>query len=58
VMRSFMMLKEQPADTVRLRTFVAACRNKDGGYGVAPGQPSSVAGTYYAASVLHWLEAR
>ena len=57
VMRSFMMLKEQPADTVRLRTFVAACRNKDGGYGVAPGQPSSVSGTYYAASVLHWLEA-
>jgi len=55
VMRSFMMLKEPPADTVRLRTFVAACRNKDGGYGVTPGQPSSVSGTYYAGSVLHWL---
>jgi hypothetical protein len=58
VMRSFMMLKEPPADTVRLRTFIAACRNKDGGYGVAPGQPSSVSGTYYAGSVLHWLETR
>jgi hypothetical protein len=56
VMRSFMMLKEPPADTVRLRAFVASCRNKDGGYGVAPGQPSSVSGTYYAGSVLHWLE--
>jgi Prenyltransferase and squalene oxidase repeat len=56
VMRSFMMLKEPPADTVRLRAFVASCRNKDGGYGVAPGQPSSVSGTYYAGSVFHWLE--
>jgi len=56
VMRSFMMLKELPADTVRLRTFVATCRNKDGGYGVNPGQPSSVSGTYYAGIVLHWLE--
>ena len=31
VMRSFVMLKEQPADPVRLRTFVASCRNQDGG---------------------------
>jgi hypothetical protein len=55
VMRSFMMLKEPPADTVRLRAFIASCRNKDGGYGVTPGQPSSVSGTYYAGIVLHWL---
>ena len=58
VMRSFMMLKEQPADPIKLRTFIATCRNKDGGYGVSPGQPSTASGTYYAAIVLHWLEAR
>ena len=58
VMRSFMMLKEQPADPVKLRTFIASCRNPDGGYGVAPGQPSTAIGTYYAAIVHHWLEAR
>jgi len=55
VMRSFHMLKEPPADTVRLRAFIASCRNKDGGYGVSPSQPSSVSGTYYAGIVLHWL---
>ena len=25
------------------------------GFGVAPGQPSSVSGTYYAAIILRWL---
>jgi hypothetical protein len=54
VMRCFHMLKEQP-DAEACRAFLARCRNVDGGYGVVPGQPSSVSGTYYAGSVLHWL---
>jgi prenyltransferase beta subunit len=55
VMRCFMMLKEKPADVDGLKKFVAKCRNADGGYGVAPGQPSTASGTYYAGIVLHWL---
>jgi prenyltransferase beta subunit len=54
VMRCFHMLKEQP-DTSACRAFLGRCRNGDGGYGVAPGQPSGVSGTYFAGSVLHWL---
>lgn len=56
VLRSFVMLKEKPANPERLRAFVARCRNADGGYGVAPGKPSSVGGTYFASIILHWLE--
>jgi prenyltransferase beta subunit len=56
VMRSFMMLKSRPTDVKSLQAFIAKCRNQDGGYGVAPGQPSSAAGTYYAAIIRHWLE--
>jgi prenyltransferase beta subunit len=54
VMRCFHMLKEQP-DAEACQAFLAKCRNADGGYGVVPGQPSSVSGTYFAGSVLHWL---
>ena len=57
VMRCFMMLKAQPDRVEGLRTFVATCRNEDGGYGVAPGQPSNLSGTYYATIILHWQEA-
>src|SRR5262249_34299237 len=39
VMRAFHMLKEKPADVAKLQAFIAKCRNSDGGYGVAPGQP-------------------
>ncbi len=56
VMRCFHMLKEKPADVKKLQGFLAACRNKDGGYGTAPGQESTAAGTYFAAIVGHWLE--
>jgi prenyltransferase beta subunit len=56
VMRTFMMLKARPDDVAGLEAFIAKCRNSDGGYGVAPGQPSSVSGTYYAASIRHWLK--
>ena len=56
VMRCFMMLKEQPERVEGVRTFVAKCRNEDGGYGVAPGQPSNIGGTYFAIIVRHWLD--
>jgi prenyltransferase beta subunit len=56
VMRAFHMLKEKPADVEALKTFIAKCRNKNGGYGVAPGQESSASGTYFAAIILHWLD--
>ncbi len=56
VMRCFHMLRERPADVDKLKAFIAQCRNRDGGYGTAPGQESSVGGTYFAAIILHWLE--
>jgi hypothetical protein len=55
VMRAFYMLKEKP-DLARLRGFVEHCRNADGGYGVTPGTPSSVTGTYYASIIQHWSD--
>ncbi len=55
VMRAYHMLKALP-DVQKLRGFVDSCRNPDGGYGVTPGKPSTVSGTYYAATVQHWLE--
>jgi hypothetical protein len=56
VMRAFVMLKERPDDVEGVRSFIAKCRNEDGGYGVAPGQPSSVSGAYYAAIIRRWLD--
>jgi len=56
VMRCLHMLKEEPADVKTLQAFLATCRNKDGGYGTAPGQESTAAGTYFAAIIRHWLE--
>ena len=50
------MLKTPPEAAGRLRDFIARCRNDDGGYGVAPGQPSNVNGCYYAGIILHWLD--
>jgi hypothetical protein len=54
VMRCFHMLDELP-DAPACRGFVAKCRNDDDGYGVSPGEGSSVSGTYFAMSVLHWM---
>jgi hypothetical protein len=54
VTRAFHMLRAKP-DAERLRAFVDSCRNDDGGYGVAPGQPSTVSGSYYAGIINHWL---
>lgn len=58
VVRSLHMLQEQPADAAKLRAFIGKCRNADGGYGIAPGQPSSGAGCYYAGIITKWLGAR
>jgi hypothetical protein len=56
VERALMMLKTAPKDVEAMRSFVAKCRNEDGGYGVQPGAPSSVSATYFASIVLHWLK--
>jgi hypothetical protein len=55
VVRALRMLNEKP-DLARLRRYVARCRNADGGYGPAPGQPSALSPTYFAAIVLHWAD--
>jgi prenyltransferase beta subunit len=55
VMRAFVMLKEKPNDVAALQAFMDKCQNADGGYGVAPGQPSSLSATYFAAITQHWL---
>jgi prenyltransferase beta subunit len=55
VTRAYHMLKAHPEKAQALREFIAKCRNNDGGYGVEPGSPSNVSGTYYAAIILHWL---
>lgn len=55
VVRCFVMLDGRP-DTAALAQFVRACRNADGGYGLQPGQRSNVSATYFAGSVLAWLE--
>jgi hypothetical protein len=56
VMRCFMLLKTRPDNVDALRSFIAKCRNEDGGFGLAPGQPSTVNSTYFAAIVTHWLK--
>jgi prenyltransferase beta subunit len=55
VVRTFVMLKETP-DVKKLLDFVESCRASGGGYGVTPGAKPTVAGTYYAAILRHWLE--
>lgn len=56
VMRAFYLLKEEPKLAEKVRAFVAKCRSADGGYGVAPGTPSTMSGVYYAAVVSKWLD--
>lgn len=55
VLRCFVMFKQKPKDPAALQGFIAKCRNADGGYGLAPGQKSTVASTYFAAILQHWL---
>ena len=49
IVRCFHMLKAQPKDVEGLRSFIAKCRNDDGGYAISPGGDSSLDSTYYAA---------
>lgn len=56
VMRALMLMKVKPKDPTKLKEFLASCRNKDGGYGVTPGEKSSMSGVYYYAAISHWLE--
>lgn len=56
VLRCFVMLKARPKNADGVREFVAKCRNDDGGYGIAPGQPSSASGTYFASIITNWLK--
>ena len=58
VTRTYHMLKARPSRSDDLRAFIARCRNRDGGYGVSPGAPSSAGGTYFAAIILHWLASK
>jgi prenyltransferase beta subunit len=55
VMRAYHMLKAKP-DADALRRFVASCRNKDAGYGMAAGQDSNASATYFAGVILVWLD--
>lgn len=55
VLRAFVLLGQKP-DVPAVRRFVQAHRNPDGGYTLTPGDKSSLAGTYYAVVIEHWLE--
>ena len=54
--RALHMVKSEPKSQSRCRDFVRRCRNVDGGYGMTPGQPSQAIATYFALSILNWLE--
>ena len=56
VMRALMLLKEKPKDAKKLREFIDAHRNKDGGYATKPGDKSSMSGVYYCVIVSKWLD--
>ncbi len=56
VMRCYHMQGVRPANAEGVRSFVAKCRNPDGGYSVGPNQASSVSGTYFAGIIMHWLD--
>ena len=53
IMRAVFMMDLRP-DMEALRSYIARCRNSDGGYGTAPGRPSSSAGIYLATTVDRW----
>jgi hypothetical protein len=50
------MLQQPLKRPAVMKAFIAKCRNADGGYGVEPGKPSSVSGTYYAGTILDWMK--
>jgi prenyltransferase beta subunit len=58
VVRTYVMLKALPKRAGDLKAFIAKCRNSDGGYGITPGAESSVGGTYFAGTLLNWLDGK
>lgn len=56
VARAFHLIRKKPKDLAKMKEFIARCRNADGGYGVAPGQPSSIPSTYFASIIIHWMK--
>jgi hypothetical protein len=56
VLRAFVHLRSKPRDLPALHRFLVAHRSPQGAYTVAPAEPPSMSGTYYAAAILHWLE--
>jgi prenyltransferase beta subunit len=56
VMRALMLFKRQPKDVKSLRGYLASHRNTDGGYGVKPGDTSTLTGVYYCTIVTKWLD--
>jgi prenyltransferase beta subunit len=56
VMRALMLMKMKPKDVAKLRAYLASHHNKDGGYGVKPGDQSSMSGVYFASIVTMWLD--
>ena len=40
----------------KLREFIEAHRNKDGGYATKPGDKSSMSGVYYSTIITKWLD--
>jgi hypothetical protein len=55
VMRALYLAKAKPQNLEALTKFLAKCRNADGGYGVTPGEASSLSGVYYYAVIQKWL---
>ena len=56
VMRLMMLTKSKPLHPDSLRKFLSTCKNADGGFGVAPGEQSTMSGAYYFAAISKWLE--
>lgn len=55
VMRAFYLAKAKPTNLAGISGFLQKCRNADGGFGVSPGEPSSLSGVYYYAVIQKWL---
>jgi prenyltransferase beta subunit len=58
VMRALYLAKAKPKNPEALLGYMSKCRNADGGYGVTPGEASSLSGVYYFAVVSKWLAAK
>ena len=50
-----MLMKTKPKNSVKLKEFLVSCKNADGGFGVTPGEASTMSGVYYYAAISKWL---